>query len=82
MSRRRSSLGIEYAGGLKEESTAFAGVGLLVELYRKAGVGAAAERELPQKRSPKGLKQGQMVEAFVLLSALGGEYLEDMERLR
>ena len=82
MSRRRSSLGIEYAGGLKEESTAFAGVGLLVELYRKAGVGAAAERALPQKRSPKGLKQGQMVEAFVLLSALGGECLEDMERLR
>ena len=90
MSRRRSSLGIEYAGGLKEESTApslrsrtcFAGVGLLVQLYRQAGVGAAAERALPQKRSPKGLKPGQMVESFVLLSALGGECLEDMERLR
>lgn len=82
MSRRRSSLGIEYAGGLKEESTAFAGVGLLVELYRQAGIGTAAERVLPEKRSPKGLKQGQMVESFVLLSALGGECLEDMERLR
>lgn len=82
MSRRRSRLGIEYVGGLKEESTAFAGVGLLVELYRQAGVGAAAERALPQKRSPKGLRQEQMVESFVLLSALGGECLEDMERLR
>ena len=82
MSRRRSSLGIEYVGGLKEESTAFAGVGLLVELYRQAGVGAAAARALPQKHSPKGLNQGQMVESFVLLSALGGECLEDMERLR
>jgi hypothetical protein len=82
MSRRRSRLGIEYAGGLKEESTAFAGVGLLVELYRQAGAAAAAERALPRKRSPKGLRHEQMVESFVLLSALGGECLEDMERLR
>jgi hypothetical protein len=69
-------------GGLKEESTAFAGVGLLVEVYRQAGVGAVAERALPRKRSSKGLKQEQMVESLVLLSALGGECLEDMERLR
>lgn len=82
MGRRRSSLAIDYVGGLKEESTAFAGVGLLVELYRESGVFAAAERALPRKRSPKGLSQGQMVEAFVLLGALGGECLEDMKRLR
>ena len=82
MGRRRSSLAIDYVGGLKEESTAFAGVGLLVDLYRQAGVAAAAERALPKKRSRKGLSQGQMVETFVLLSALGGECLEDMERLR
>ena len=82
MSRRRSLLGVAYVGGLKEESTAFVGVGLLVELYRQVGVGTAAERALPRKRSPKGLKQEQMVESFVLLSALGGECLEDMERLR
>jgi hypothetical protein len=82
MSRRRSLLGVEYVGGLKEESTAFAGVGLLVEVYRQAGVGTVAERVLPGKRSSKGLKQEQMVESFVLLSALGGECLEDMERLR
>ena len=31
MSRRRSNLGIDYVGGLKEESTAFAGAGLLLE---------------------------------------------------
>ena len=82
MSRRRSLLGVEYAGGLKEESTAFAGVGLLVELYRQAGIGAAAEKALPRKQSAKGLQPGQLVESFVLLSALGGECLEDMERLR
>jgi hypothetical protein len=82
MRRRRSLLGVEYAGGLKEESTAFAGVGLLVELYRQAGVDTMADRALPRKKSPKGLSPGQMVESLVLLSALGGECLEDMERLR
>jgi len=55
---------------------------LLVELYRQAGIGTTADRALPPKKSPKGLRQGQMVESFVLLSALGGECLEDMERLR
>lgn len=82
MSRRKSCLGISYAGGLSEESTAFAGAGLLAELYRQAGAGAVAEGVLPKKQSLRGLSQGQMVEAFVLLSALGGESLEDMERLR
>ena len=56
MSRKRSMLGIEYAGGLQEKSTAFGGVGLLVELYRQAGVSATAEQVLPKKRSPQGLR--------------------------
>lgn len=82
MSRRKSRLGVQYAGGLAEGSTAFAGAGLLVELYRQAGIQGVAEGVLPAKRWPRGLSHGQMVEAFVLLSALGGECLEDMERLR
>ena len=82
MGRRRSNLGIDYVGGLKEESTAFAGAGLLVELYRDSGASTVAESVLPQKRSPKGLRQWQMVESVVLLSALGGECLDDMRRLR
>jgi hypothetical protein len=75
-------LGVAYAGGLKEESTAFAGAGLLVEAFRQSGLSAAAELALPKKRSPKGLGQSEMVESFVLLSALGGECLDDMVRLR
>ena len=47
-------------------------------MYRQAGVEAVAERVLPKKQSSRGLSQG----AFILLSALGGESLEDMERLR
>lgn len=80
--RRKSKLGIEYAGGLQEKSTAFAGAGLLVELIRQSHISDAAEQVLPKKRSTQGLKQWQMVESFVLLSALGGECVEDMERLR
>ena len=41
-----------------------------------------AERALPKKKSAKGLSQGQTVELFVLMSALGGDCVEDMERLR
>jgi hypothetical protein len=78
----KGSLGAAITGGLREEVTAWAGAAVLAELYRKAGVEAAVERSLPKKKSPKGVRQGQMVEVFVLLSALGGECLEDMERLR
>ena len=78
----RSKLGIEYAGGLQDKSTAFGGVGLLVELYRQSGASETAEQALPKKRSPRGLRQWQTVESLVLLCALGGECLEDMERLR
>lgn len=43
----------------------------MVKLYRKAGVEAVAERALPKKESARRLRQGQMVESLVLLSALG-----------
>jgi hypothetical protein len=75
-------LGVKIVGGLREISTPWAGASLLVELYRRCGVEAAANKALPAKGSAKGLKQGQMVESFVLLSALGGECMEDMKRLR
>lgn len=63
----RSKLGIEYAGGLQDKSTAFGGVGLLVELYRQSGASETAEQALPKKRSPRGLRQWQTVESLVLL---------------
>ncbi len=77
-----NALDIDLEGGLTEEVTPHAGVALLVELGRRSGVMGAAERHLPSKRSAKGLGQGQLVEAFVLLSALGGECLDDFDHLR
>jgi hypothetical protein len=72
-------LGVELAGGLEESATAFAGSSLLIELMRRCGVDAVANRVLAAK---KGYTAGQMVESFVVLSALGGECLEDFAVLR
>jgi hypothetical protein len=41
-----------------------------------------ASKILPAKKTSKGFKPGEMVESFVLLSALGGECFEDMQHLR
>lgn len=73
---------MEFRGGLQEEVTAHAGVVLLVETGRRSGVMDRADRVLPSKRNPKGLSHGQMVESFVILSALGGECVEDFQALR
>lgn len=73
---------MEFRGGLEEEVTAHAGVVLLVETGRRSGVIGRADRVLPPKANPKGLGQGQMVESFVVLSALGGECPEDFGTLR
>jgi hypothetical protein len=72
----------DYQGGMTEEVTPWAGVGLFLELFRRIEVGTAIEEVLPAKRSPKGLKHGEMVEAFCLLSALGGECIDDFGHLR
>ena len=85
MARRKilpNALDIDFRGGLTDEVTPHAGVALLVELGRVSGVMGAAEKHLPAKMNPKGLGQGQMVETFVLLSALGGECVEDLTNLR
>lgn len=85
MARRKilpNALDIDFRGGLTDEVTPHAGVALLVELGRKSGVMGAAEKHLPAKKNPKGLGQGQMVESFVLLGALGGECVDDFEGLR
>ena len=82
MKQRKDLLGVKIVGGLKETSTPWAGVSLLVDLFRHLGMDEAANKILPAKGSSKGLKHGQMVECFVLLSALGGDCIDDIKRLR
>src|SRR3990172_3620365 len=82
MKKPSDRLGVKIVGGLKETSTPWAGASLLVDLYPHGGMGEAADKVLPARKSSKGLRHGQMVESFVLLSALGGECIDDMRRLR
>jgi len=82
MEKYRGSLGVAVTGGLEEVVTPWGGAGLLVETYRRSGVAEAARQALPRKRSSKGLTQEQMVESVILLSALGGDCVEDMRILR
>ena len=77
-----NALDIDFRGGLTDQVTPHAGSALLLELIRRSGTVAAADKHLPGKKSPKGLRQGELVEAFVLLSALGGECLDDFAGLR
>jgi len=82
MKQETDRLGVKLAGGLKEVTTAWSGASLLIDLYRKLELEQLGNRVLPAKKSAKGLTPGQTAETFVLLSALGGECIEDMERLR
>jgi len=75
-------VGMQFRGGLEEEVTAHAGVVLLIETGRRSGVIGTADRVLAAKKNPKGLGLAQMVESFVILSALGGECVEDFQALR
>ncbi len=77
-----TALDIDLQGGLTDKVTPHAGVALLLETGRRSGVIGAADRALPAKASPKGLRPGEMVETLVLLSALGGDCLDDLDQLR
>ena len=82
MKQPKDLLGVKIVGGLKETSTPWAGASLLIDLFRHLGMDGAANKVLLAKGSSKGLRHGQMVECFVLLSTLGGDCIDDMKRLR
>src|SRR3989304_8261954 len=82
MKKPSDRLGVKIVGGLEEASTPWAGLSLLIDLFRQLEIGEAADKVLPAKKSSKGLRHGQMVESLILLSALGGECIDDMKRLR
>lgn len=77
-----NALDIDLRGGLTYRVTPSPEAALLIDRVRRAGVTQAAERHLPAKRSPKGLGQGTMVESLVLLSARGGDCVDDLDHLR
>jgi hypothetical protein len=82
MKVKKSLLGIRITGGLEGAMTAWAGVSPLIMLGRKCGLIETANKVLIPKKSWNGIQSGEMMESFVLLSAVGGECPDDMEHLR
>lgn len=82
MKKPAELLGVKIVGGLQEVSTPWSGASLLIDINRKLELNELANKMLPAKKTSKGLNPGQMVESFILLSALGGECFEDMQHLR
>lgn len=67
---------------LDESVTAYAGIPLLVQAIRSLDVPGSVGRHLQIKQRQRGLDEASYVESFLVLNALGGECLEDFERLR
>lgn len=66
----------------EEVLTAYAGIPLFVRAARSLGVPESVERHLRLKQRERGFDEATYVESFLVLNALGGDCLEDFERLR
>lgn len=78
---RQGVLPFQYAGETSGKGmTAFAGLGLYLDVLHAAGVPAAADREIGV-RDGQGYRDGQMLATLVLLNVAGGEGVRDVEAL-
>src|SRR5512134_3582800 len=66
----------------EEVLTAYADIPLFVRAARSLGVPSSVKRHLELKQRQRGFDEPTYVESFLVLNALGGECLEDFERLR
>ena len=66
----------------EELLTAYAGVPLFVRAMRSLGVPGSVQRHLRIKQRTRGLDEATTVESFLVLNTLGGECLDDFDRLR
>jgi hypothetical protein len=66
----------------EEVLTAYAGVPLFVRAIRSFHVPDSVKQHLHLKQRQRGFDEATYVESFLVLNALGGECLDDFERLR
>jgi hypothetical protein len=66
----------------EEVLTAYAGVPLFVRAIRSFDVPGSVKRHLHLKQRQRGFEEATYVESFLVLNALGGDCLEDFDRLR
>ena len=62
--------------------TAYAGIPLFVQAARSLDVPGRVKQHLRIKQRDRGLDEAGYVESFLVLNALGGECLDDFDRLR
>ena len=67
---------------LEESVTALGGVPLFVRAVRSLDVPGSVKRNLHVKQRDRGFDEATYVESFLVLNAVGGDCLEDFERLQ
>ena len=67
---------------LEESVTALGGVPLLMRAVRSLDVAGSVKRNLQVKQRERGFDEATYVENFPVLNAVGGDCLEDFERLQ
>jgi len=67
---------------LEECVTAYAGIPLFLQAARSLDVPSRVKQHLQLKQRQRGLDEAGYVESFLVLNALGGECLDDFDRLR
>jgi DDE family transposase len=67
---------------LEECVTAYGGIPLFVQAVRSLDVPGRVQQHLQIKQRQRGLDEAGYVESFLVLNALGGDCLEDFDRLR
>jgi hypothetical protein len=65
-----------------ETLTSWGGVPLLVRAFRSLDLPRSVQRNVRVKQRQRGYEEATLVESFVILNAVGGECLEDFDRLR
>jgi len=67
---------------LEESVTALGGLPLLLRAIRSLDVPGSVKRNLQVKKRERGFDEPTYVESFLVLNAVGGDCLEDLDRLR
>lgn len=67
---------------LAETLTAWGGVPLVVQAFRSLGVPGRVRQHVQVKQRERGYDEATMVESLVVLNALGGECVDDLQHLR
>jgi hypothetical protein len=66
----------------RETMTSWGGIPLLVRAFRSLGLAQSVKQHVQIKQRQRGYEEASFVESFVILNAVGGECLDDFERLR